>query len=207
MPAAAFGLRQLQRNPVLTFVAIASLALCIGANTAIFTAAKRVLFDTLPVTSPYQLRMLTWVSGHELPVPPVWGDVGPNDAGGLTSNAFSYPVLEEMRKRSDAVGALIAFKDVPLTAMIDGHAEMMNVELISGNAFQSLGVSLELGRTLTPADDVAPGSGSVAVVSYELWTQRLTKSSLLWQMSALLRSLLEVSVFWLWYLPPSASTE
>ncbi|HEX8812564.1 MAG TPA: permease prefix domain 1-containing protein, partial [Terracidiphilus sp.] len=63
-----FGLRQLQRNPVLTCVAIASLALGIGANTAIFTAAKRVLFDTLPVASPHQLKMLTWISGHELPV-------------------------------------------------------------------------------------------------------------------------------------------
>lgn len=92
-----FGLRQLQRNPILTCVAIASLTLGIGANTAIFTAAKRVLFDTLPVTGPHQLRMLTWVSGHEQLVPPVWGDVGPNDAGGLTGNGFSYPVLEEMR--------------------------------------------------------------------------------------------------------------
>jgi len=100
-----FGLRQLQRNRILTFVAITSLGLGIGANTAIFAAAKRVLFDTLPVASPHQLRMLTWVSGQEQPVPPVWGDVGPNDAGGLTGDAFSYPVLEEMRKRTDAVQA------------------------------------------------------------------------------------------------------
>ena len=73
-----FGLRQLRRNPTLTFVAIASLALGIGANTAIFTAAKRVLLDTLPVANPNQLRMLTWVSGHEQTVPPVWGDVQAN---------------------------------------------------------------------------------------------------------------------------------
>lgn len=78
-----FGLRQLRRNPIPTFVAIMSLALGVGANTAIFAAAKRVLFDTLPVANPHQLRMLTWVSGHELPVPPVWGDVGPNETGGL----------------------------------------------------------------------------------------------------------------------------
>ena len=58
-----FGLRQLQRNPMLACVAIASLALGIGANTAIFTAAKHVLFDALPVSSPHELRMLTWVSG------------------------------------------------------------------------------------------------------------------------------------------------
>jgi predicted permease len=173
-----FGLRQLQRNPVLTCVAIASLALGIGANTAIFTAAKRVLFDTLPVASPHQLRMLTWVSGHELPVPPVWGDVGPNDAGGLTSNSFSYPVLEEMRKRGDAVESLIAFKDAAMTVTIDGHAEMISGELISGNAFQSLGVKAELGRTLSPTDDLAPGSGPVVVISDGFWARRFGRSPL-----------------------------
>jgi len=173
-----FGLRQLQRNPMLTCVAIVSLALGIGANTAIFGAAKQVLFDTLPVSSPHELRMLTWVSGHEQPVPPVWGDVGPNEAGGLTGNGFSYPVLEEMRKRTDAVQALIAFKDAPVAATIDGHAEMINGELISGNAFQSLGLNPELGRTLTPADDVALVSGPVAVISDGFWTRSFARSPL-----------------------------
>ncbi|WP_263415962.1 ABC transporter permease [Terriglobus albidus] len=173
-----FGLRQLARNPILTCVAITSLALGIGANTAIFTAAKRVLFDTLPVTNPHQLRMLTWVSGHELPVPPVWGDVGPNEAGGLTSNSFSYPVFEEMRKRADAVESFVAFKDAPMTATIDGHAETISGELISGNAFQALGVKPELGRTLSPADDLAPGSGPVVVISDGFWTQRFARSPL-----------------------------
>ena len=173
-----FGMRQLRRNPILTCVAILSLALGIGANTAIFTAAKRVLFDTLPVTNPNQLRILTWVSGQEQPVPPVWGDVGPNESGGLTGNAFSYPVLEEMRKKTDAVQALVAFKDVPMTATIDGHPEMIEGELISGNAFQSLGVPAELGRTLNPADDLAPGSASVAVISDGFWTRRFARSPL-----------------------------
>lgn len=171
-----FGLRQLQRNPMLTCVAIASLALGIGANTAIFAAAKQVLLDTLPVRSPHQLRMLTWVSGPERPVPPVWGDVGPNEAGGLTSDSFSYPVLEEMRRRADAVQALIAFKDAPMAATIDGQAEMMNGELISGNAFAALGIDAELGRTLTPPDDAAPGSGPVAVISDGLWARRFARS-------------------------------
>jgi predicted permease len=173
-----FGLRQLQRNPILTCVAIASLALGIGANTAIFSAAKRVLFDSLPVTSPNQLRMLTWVSAHEQPVPPVWGDVGPNETGGLTGNGFSYPVLEEMRKRTEAVQALIAFKDTPMTITVEGHAEVINGELISGDAFQSLGVKAELGRTLSPADDLAPGSSPVAVISDGFWAQRFARSPL-----------------------------
>src|SRR5215469_7540411 len=172
-----FGLRQLRRNPMLTCVAITSLALGVGANTAIFAAAKQILFDTLPVSSPHELRMLTWISGPERPVPPVWGDVGPNEAGGLSSNSFSYSVLEGMRKRTDATQALIAFKDVPMAATIDGHAEMINGELISGNAFQALGVNPELGRTLTAADD-APGNGSVAIISDGFWTWRFARSPL-----------------------------
>lgn len=171
-----FGARQLQRNPLLTSVAITSLALGIGANTAIFTAAKRVLFDTLPVEAPGQLRMLTWVSGREQPVPPVWGDVGSNESGGLTGNAFSYPVLEEMRARSDSVQDFVAFKDVALAATIDGQPEMVVGEMISGDAFQSLGVRAVLGRTLTSADDAGPGSGAVAVITDGYWTQRFARS-------------------------------
>jgi len=173
-----FGLRQLQRNPILTCVAIASLALGIGANTAIFTTAKHVLFDTLPVTRPDRLRMLTWVSGPEQPVPPMWGDVGPNESGGLTGDSFSYPVLDEMRRRTESVQALIAFKDAPMAITIDGQAEMISGELISGNAFQSLGVNAELGRTLSPADDLAPGSGPVVVISHGFWALRFARSPL-----------------------------
>jgi predicted permease len=173
-----FGLRQLQRNPILTCVAITSLALGIGANTAIFTTAKHVLFDTLPVTRPDRLRMLTWVSGPEQPVPPVWGDVGPSEAGGLAGDGFSYPVLDEMRKRTESVQALIAFKDAPMAVTIDGQAEMISGELISGNAFQSLGVKAELGRTLSPADDLGPGSGPVVVISDGFWAQRFGRSPL-----------------------------
>ena len=120
--------------------------------------------------------MLTWVSGQEQPVPPVWGDVGPNAAGGLTGNGFSYPELEQMRKRTDAVQALIAFKDAPMAVTIDGHSEMIHGELISGDGFQSLGVRAGLGRTLTAADDLAPGSGPVAVISDGYWAQRFARS-------------------------------
>jgi hypothetical protein len=76
-----FGARQLARNPLFTAIAVSSLALGIGANTAIFSAAKRVLLDTLPVSNPHNLRLLTWISGHEQPVPQVWGDVWSTDRG------------------------------------------------------------------------------------------------------------------------------
>lgn len=171
-----FGARQLLRNPILTCIGITSLALGIGANAAVFAAAKAALFDRLPVDAPDQLRMLTWVSGHEQPVPPVWGDEWSNESGGLTSNAFSYPVFEELRANRDAVQAFIAFKDVPLTATVDGQSDMINAELITGAGFQSLGIKASLGRTLTSADDTVAGNEPVAVISQGYWVQRFARS-------------------------------
>jgi predicted permease len=171
-----FGARQSLRNPILTCIGITSLALGIGANTAVFTAAKAVLFDSLPVDAPDQLRMLTWVGGHEQPVPPVWGDEWSNESGGLTSNAFSYSVFEQLRAKRDAVQDFIAFKDVPLTATVDGQSDMINAELITGAGFQSLGIKASLGRTLTLADDTVAGSEPVAVISQGYWVQRFARS-------------------------------
>jgi predicted permease len=171
-----FGARQLLRNPVLTCIGITSLALGIGANTAVFMAAKATLFDSLPVEAPDQLRVLTWVSGHEQPVPPVWGDVWSNESGGLTSNAFSYPVFQELRAKRDAVQDFIAFKDVQLTATVAGQSEMINAELITGTGLQSLGIKAALGRTLTLADDTVAGSEPVAVISRGYWVQHFARS-------------------------------
>jgi predicted permease len=172
-----FGARQLRRNPVLTIIAVVSLALGIGANTAIFAVAKKVLLDSLPVRNPSELRLLTWVSGHEQPVPPVWGDVGPTEGGGLRSTAFSYPVLEELRKKTDVFQSLIAFKDIQLTVNVEGDPQLVSGEMVSGDAFSGLGVEPILGRPITPADDAGPGKGPVAVISEGYWTQKFGRSS------------------------------
>jgi predicted permease len=172
-----FGVRQLRRNPTLTLVAITSLALGIGANTAIFTVAKKVLFDTLPVKGPKQLRTLTWVAGHDQKVPLVWGDASSNSSGGLVSSSFSYPVFQELRKQTDAFQYLFAFKDVQMTAAVDGHPDLVSAELVSGNSFSALGVQPILGRILTPADDTGPGAGPVAVISEAYWATHFARSS------------------------------
>ncbi|MBV9269327.1 MAG: hypothetical protein JO061_24365, partial [Acidobacteriaceae bacterium] len=130
-----YALRLLRNAPVFAFTAILSLAIGIGANTAIFVVARKVLFDSLPVKNPEQLRMLTWVSGHEQPVPPVWGDVYATKAGGLESTSFSYPVLQELQKSTSVFEDLIAFKDVEMTATVDGHPKLIPIEMLSGNAF------------------------------------------------------------------------
>jgi predicted permease len=171
-----FGARQLARNPLFTAIAVSSLALGIGANTAVFSAAKRVLLDTLPVSNPHELRMLTWVSGHEQPVPPVWGDVWSSDGGGLASNAFSYAVFEAMRKKTGVFRDLIAFKDIKMTASVDGHPELIDGEMVSGSAFDALGIKPILGRPLNFVDDAGPGKGPVAVISEGYWSTRFGRS-------------------------------
>ena len=179
-----FASRQLYRNPLITFIAIASLGLGIGANTAIFSIAKRVLFDTLPVHNPKELRVLTWItspssnpaSTHQQPVPPVWGDIFSTPAGGFSSNTFSYPVYQALLKHSTAFRSLIAFKDISITATIDGTPQLVSAELLSGNAFESLGLNPTIGRSITPADDAAPGAGPVAVIADSFWSQQFARS-------------------------------
>lgn len=170
-----FSMRQLRRNPTLTIVAITSLGLGIGANTAIFTVAKKVLFDTLPVKDPKQLRMLTWVAGRDQKVPLVWGDAFSNANGERVSSSFSYPVFQELRKQTDAFQYLFAFKDVQMTAAVDGDPDLISAEFVSGDTFNALGVQPVLGRTLTPADDTAPSP--VAVISESYWTTHFARSS------------------------------
>ena len=184
-----FGARQLARDPLFTIVAVSSLALGIGANTAIFSAAKKVLLDTLPVSNPHALRMLTWVSGHEQPVAKVWGDVWSTDAGGLASNAFSYAVFAEMRKKTDVFQDLIAFKDIKMTANIDGHPELVNGEMVSGGASAGLGVKPILGRLLNSADDAEPGKNPEAMISEGYWASRFGSSRSVLEKSVLLNGI------------------
>ena len=186
-----FAARQLYRNPLITLIAIASLALGIGANTAIFSVAKRVLFDTLPVQNPHQLRILTWTSGPDRPVPPVWGDVFATPTG-LVSSAFSYPVYEALRRRTDAFASILAFKDVSLTATVDNTPNLATAELLSGGAFDTLGIAPVLGRALTPADDTV-GAAPVALISDSFWTRHYARSpSVLGQTIALNGSLVTI---------------
>src|SRR5580692_12202507 len=86
-----FGARQLRRSPSLATIAVISLALGIGANTAIFTIAKKVLLDSLPVKNPHELRLLTWVSGHQQPGAARLGRCGNNRRRRLAQHRFLLP--------------------------------------------------------------------------------------------------------------------
>ena len=157
-----YGLRMLRRNPGFAAVAVLTLALGIGANTAIFSVANAFLMRPLPIKDADRL-----VDLHR-PFTPVW-------------EMFSYPDYIELRKRSGDVGDLFAIapaelvlgaSDVGSKAMVDSEAEELHGFLVTGTYFSALGGNAALGRTLTPEDDQADGAHSVVVLSHRFWQRR-----------------------------------
>jgi len=160
-----YGLRMLAKSPSVTAIAITSLALGIGANTAIFTLAKAALFDALSVPHPDQLRLLAYTQDERSVVRQDWGDFYRDSQGRTVIASFSYPVYQRLRDRDHSLSELFAFVDLNqfehLSATIGGHAQVVSAELVSGNFFQGMGVGTVLGRPIGPADDAVPASGAV----------------------------------------------
>jgi predicted permease len=148
------GLRSLRLRPGFTAVALVSLALGIGANTAVFTLVNEAFLRPLPVAVPEELVSLA------------------NDASHRMLPAFSYPNYEDIRDRTDAFSGLIAYRFAPLSVSHDGVAERMWGYLVSGNYFEVLGIEPALGRLLSSEDDVLPGGHPVAVLSHRSWLSR-----------------------------------
>ncbi len=178
-----YSFRMMTRSPGFTTVAILSLALGIGANTIIFTLAKGILLDRLAVPQPNQLRLFAIVRDNHSPLHRFWGDFYRTPDGRSITHSISYPVYQLMRQQNLAkpvVEDLFAFKHLGdfnrFTATVDGHADTVTGELVSGNFYQQLGVQPVLGRAIQPSDDEAPGSGPVAVISDGLWARLFGRS-------------------------------
>jgi predicted permease len=170
-----YGIRMLRKGPGFTAIAVASLALAIGANTAIFSVAKNLLYDRLGVSHPKQLRLLGWAGDDKVAVHSYWNSYEARDAG-MKSECFSYPVFRELQAHNRSLEGLFAFKDLPTSAAVHGSAQRMHVELVSGNFYSDLGVRPQLGRAIQPSDDVASGAGAVAVISDSLWRSEFGRS-------------------------------
>jgi predicted permease len=155
------------RSPALTAVALLSLALGIGANTAIFTLMDAVMLRSLPVKNPQQLVLLGKAE-----------DDGITDSFGET-DLYSYPFYRELQRRnqvfSDVSAILSMTNDVHGFVGDRQEQEPMQVQLVSGTYFPMLGVHALVGRTLTDADDNSEGDHPVAVVSYAWWTRSLAR--------------------------------
>src|SRR5213594_3099163 len=162
-----FSLRTLAKSRGFALVAVLTLALGIGANTAVYSLTDQILLRLLPVQDPEQLvvlRMTGPVSGH------VWSDI---DDG---AQSFSYPFYKELRDRNPFFSGLLARFAVSLSVAGQGRTERAQGELVSGNYFETLGVRPALGRLLTPDDDRASGGQPVAVLSHGYWTRRFGAS-------------------------------
>src|SRR5918999_1509567 len=150
-----YGLRRLAQSPGFTSVAVLSLALGIGANTAIFSLVNTALLRPLPVERPEQIVSLA------------------NAAGARGFPAFSYPNYKDFRDRSAEVfDGLYAYRFAPLSVSHEGASERLWGYVVTGNYFEVLGVKAVLGRALTPDDDRLPGAHPVTVLSYESWQRR-----------------------------------
>ena len=170
-----YGLRQLRRNPGFTAVAVLTLALGIGANTAIFSLLDAVLLQSLPVTDPSRLVVFEW---RARTYPSYHGyssfEGCYNDATDLAPSgcSFSYPLFEQLRAQTrlfSGVGAFAGPAQLDLSG--SGAARIVQGEIVSGGFFQTLGVRAVHGRTLVPADDAA-SAAPVAVLDYGYWQSR-----------------------------------
>ncbi len=151
-----YGLRMLWKNKGFTAIAVLSLALGIGANTAIFSLVDTVLIKTLPVKNPEQLVFLER------------GDVPPGPQRSL-SRAF----FEQARMQHELLaGVCTFFTDSRVNVVLDGQAEAASAQRVTGSFFAVLGVNTLLGRTITEEDDKVPGAHPVVVISYRYWRRR-----------------------------------
>ncbi|MEO6569281.1 MAG: ABC transporter permease, partial [Opitutaceae bacterium] len=169
-----YATRQLRRNPGFASVAILSLALGIGANTAIFSFVDAVLLKLLPVKDPRELVLFNWASKQGW-VGPVSGSWEKDPATGLqTCTSFSQRAFELFRDRNATLAAVFAFAPLGnVTLIVDGQAESSSFggQFISVGYHAGLGVSPVVGRVMTPEDD-RPGAAPVVVISHRYWQQR-----------------------------------
>ncbi|MEP7272054.1 MAG: ABC transporter permease [Acidobacteriota bacterium] len=157
-----YGLRVLLRKPGFTAIAVLTLALGIGANTAIFSLLDQVLLRRLPVPRPEELVVLRSPG-------PMRGWVS-TDSDSATS--FSHRMYKTLRERNEVFSGLLARYAIPLSVSAGGQTERAEGELVSGNYFEVLGVDAALGRVFSWSDDEKEGVHPVAVLSHGYWTRR-----------------------------------
>jgi len=150
-----YGIRTLAKNPAFTLVAMATLALGTGANTAMFSLLDQVVLRLLPVSHPEQLVIVRETGNH-------YGNrFGPN--------TVSWPMFEDLRDNNQVFSGMFCRFPATVTVGYGDRAAQIPAELVSGSYFSTLGVGTALGRTIAPDDDAVPDSQPVVVLSYSFW--------------------------------------
>jgi predicted permease len=163
-----YGLRMLRKNPGFTLVAVLTLALGIGANTAIFSLINALVLKPLPVTRPQELVVVgdpahaNWIS-----------------VGTPRTDNFSYPLYRELSDHNGVFSGMLASGNVHRSKVESERygltSEQATGTLVTGNYFSVLAIDAAFGRTLMPEDDGAPGAHAVVVLSYDFWKQKLAQ--------------------------------
>jgi predicted permease len=167
-----YGLRQLRKSPGFTAVAVLSLALGIGANTAIFSMINGILYRSLPVRNPHELRVINWKCDptHNWPnMGDREGGFGRPESNVLYCGSFPYPAYRDFAEQAKGFSDIFAFSHgSSQTINAGGVATLANAQMVSGNFFRGYGAQVLIGRPITPEDD-RPDASPVAVLTYSLW--------------------------------------
>src|SRR5262245_38308239 len=156
------AIRGLRRSPLFAAVAILSLALGIGANTAIFTLIDQILLRKLPVTAPEQLVMIYQRANN----------MGSN----MGARMNSYPLYQDLQQKAEPLAEALCRRLTPASLAVDNQTERVEAEMVSGNYFSMLGVKPAIGRVFNSKEDdqVYRGHPSV-VLSYSYWVTRFAR--------------------------------
>ena len=152
-----FAVRMLRKTPAFTAIAVITLALGIGANTAIFTLTHALLLKGLPVSNPDQLVVLTYTSGQ--------GSLG-----------LSWPMYEELRRQQSVFSSMFAIAGGNFHVKRGGVLEKDDVEFVTGDTFSTLGLQPALGRLISASDDISGAGAPVAVISHAYWVKAFNGS-------------------------------
>jgi len=168
-----YGLRQLRKSPGFTVVAVLSLALGIGMNTAIFSIINGILYKTLPVRNPHELRVINWTCEkirNPLQMRELHGLYGLITPGKHSRGSFPYFAYLDFATQTQGFSELFAFSDGGYSVTINagGVPTSANARMVSGNFFKGYGATVLIGRPIAPEDD-RRDAPPVAVLTYPFW--------------------------------------
>jgi predicted permease len=171
-----YAARQLRRNPGFALTVVLTLAIGIGANTALFSVVNTLLLEPMPVQSPRELVLFNWLEGRRSMRTGMDGVRTTDETTGRsTSTSFSYPTFRRLQEANRTLTELFGFYPLQqLNVIIDGSADVSSGQYVSGNYFRALAVGAALGRTLADDDD-KPGAPPVATITHDYWTRHLDR--------------------------------
>ena len=152
-----FSARSFLRSPGFTAATLLSLALGIGATTAIYSLVDQVILHALPVRDPERLVLVDW-NGDDL----ITGAIG-------SSNLMPYPMCRDLQQQTRFLEGVLCRAEIEVNLTAGGDPRPVAAEIVSGSYFPVLGVGPALGRVIEPEDDATPGAGPVVVLSYDFW--------------------------------------